>query len=82
MIKTGWYDLKTNEKEDEIKVKRHFFHSVVPSSSFSYPRKSDILWVSLIDVFYKAYPTTPTGPIYVTTTKGQFNKLYQVFKIK
>lgn len=59
------YVLEKNEEEDELKVT--FLHPAGPSSSFSYPRKPDVLWISLTDVLCKVDPTTPTGRIYVIT---------------
>lgn len=57
------YVLQKNEELDEVKVT--FLHPPGPSTSFTYPRNADILWVSVMDVLMKVDPVTPTGRTYV-----------------
>ena len=59
------YIIEKNEVNDQIKVT--FLHPVGPSPSFFYPRKSDILWISIKDVLCMVNPVTPTGRIYNLT---------------
>ncbi|GBO06190.1 hypothetical protein AVEN_138860-1 [Araneus ventricosus] len=57
------YLLQKNEELDEVKIT--FLHPFGSSASFSYPRNTDVLWVSIVDVLTKANPVTPTGRSYV-----------------
>ena len=57
------YVLQKNDELDEVKIT--FLHPAGPSTSFSYPRNADILWVSVMDVLMKVNPVTPTGRTYV-----------------
>lgn len=52
------YVLQKNEELDEVQIT--FLHPSGPSTSFSYPRNADVLWVSVVDVLTKV-PVTPTG---------------------
>jgi hypothetical protein len=61
------YVLDKNENLDEVKVT--FLHPCGPSPSFCYPRKPDILWVSITDVLCIVCPVTPTGRSYVLSEK-------------
>ncbi|GBM67255.1 hypothetical protein AVEN_213590-1 [Araneus ventricosus] len=53
------YVLQKNEELDEVKIT--FLHPFGSSASFSYPRNTDVLWVSIVDVLTKVNPVTPTG---------------------
>lgn len=57
------YVMERNEDLDEVKVT--FLHPCGPSPSFCYPRKPDVLWVSITDVLRLVCPVTPTGRSYV-----------------
>lgn len=57
------YIMDRNEDLDEVKVT--FLHPCGPSPSFHYPRKPDVLWVSITDVLHLVCPVTPTGRSYV-----------------
>lgn len=56
------YVLAKNENDEQVKVT--FLHPAGPSPSFAYPRRPDILWLSVNDVLCKVQTVTPTGRIY------------------
>lgn len=56
------YVLAKNENDEQVKVT--FLHPAGPSPSFAYPRRPDILCLSVNDVLCKVQTVTPTGRIY------------------
>lgn len=56
------YVLAKNEDVNKIKVT--FLYPQGPSPSFSYPTRSDILWIPSSNVVCKVNPITPTGRTY------------------
>lgn len=83
VYKANWwlgYILQKNEELDEVKIT--FLHPSGPSTSFSYPRDTDVLWVSVVDVLTKVNPVTPTGRSYVLPESDvcQTNKAFSNFK--
>ena len=53
------YVLAKEESIDEVKVS--FLHPAGPSTPFTYPRKADILWLSVTHVLCKVNPVMPVS---------------------
>lgn len=61
------YVLAKEKSKDEVKVS--FLYPAGPSTSFSYPRSQDILWLPVTYVLCKVNPVTPTGRVYNLSEK-------------